>query len=206
MVKSKIIGLGAEAVVTLNSDKTVSKVRPVKGYRIFQIDDKIRKLRTRAEGRLMLRASKIVNAPTVFSVDEKNHKLVMSFVDGEKLSDFLTSSGVDNAKSICFVLGKEVSKLHDSNIVHGDLTSSNIIVPNGGKEVFFIDFGLSFYSEKFEDKAVDVHLFKEALEAKHYDRFDSLYESFLKGYSSSKNFNKVIDQLSKVEARGRYRH
>ena len=211
MTKSKILGVGAEAIVILNSDFSVSKFRPAKGYRISVIDDKIRKFRTRAEGRLMLKASKIVNTPIVSEVDEKSHKIIMSFVKGVKLSDFLSSSSLIDSESVCFVLGGEVSKLHDSNIIHGDLTSSNIIVNDDKldknvKKVFFIDFGLSFHSDKFEDKAVDVHLFKEALEAKHYDRFSSLYKSFLKGYSSSKNYNKVLDQLKKVEARGRYRH
>ena len=38
------------------------------------------------------------------------------------------------------------------------------------KKIYLIDFGLSLYSNKPEDKAVDLHLLKQALESKHYRR------------------------------------
>lgn len=203
-MKPKIIGNGAEATITLSPEGNVWKFRPKKSYRIPLIDDKIRRLRTRAEGRIMTKASKIVNVPTVHSSDESSTTVVMSFVEGKKLSDFFDSSSKVDCEKICFILAGEVAKLHDAGIVHGDLTSSNIIVDKG--QIFFIDFGLSFHSQKSEDKAVDIHLFKQALEARHHKDFPHLYNSFLNGYKKSRNYDLVISQLLKVEARGRYRH
>ena len=202
MVKSRIIGNGAEAVVTLSND-LVTKTRLKKSYRISEIDDRITKLRTRAEVKLITRASSVVNVPKIVSFSEKDKTIVMSYVDGEKLSEFLSSS--KDQLLIAKNLGECVAKLHDSSIVHGDLTTSNMILDNYNN-LFFIDFGLSFYSEKFEDKAVDIHLLKEALQAKHYEKYNELWDSFLSGYKKSNNYSKVIDQLKKVELRGRYRH
>ncbi len=202
MVKSRIIGNGAEAVVTL-SDDLVTKTRLKKSYRIKEIDDRITKLRTRAEVKLINRASSVVNVPKIVSFSEKDKVIVMSYVDGEKLSDILSSN--NNSLIVAKIIGESVSKLHDNSIIHGDLTTSNMILDKDNN-LFFVDFGLSFYSEKLEDKAVDIHLFKEALEAKHYERYNQLWVAFLSGYKNSKNYLKVLEQLRKVELRGRYRH
>ena len=200
---SKIIGRGAEAVIYLDeSSGSVSKERLKKSYRIEEIDNKLRKLRTRSEARLMERASKIINTPKIISSSEKDKIISMSYIRGKKLSDALNS--LNNSLDVCRIIGESVAKLHDANIIHGDLTTSNIILRNG--KVYFIDFGLSFYSEKIEDKAVDVHLFKQALEARHFNKYDTLLRNFLEGYKNSKNYDKVLQQLNKVEARGRYRH
>jgi Kae1-associated kinase Bud32 len=100
-------------------------------------------------------------------------------------------------------LGEQVAKLHKDNLIHGDLTTSNIIL--SGKQIFIIDFGLGFTSYRLEDKAVDLHLIKQALEAKHWQNHEKLFGGFLKGYISQDNGG-VLDQLKKVEARGRYKH
>ncbi len=202
MVKSRIIGNGAEAIITLN-DNLVTKTRLKKSYRIKELDDKITKLRTRAEAKLIERVSSVVNVPKVISSSEKDKTIVMSYVKGKKISDVLDLS--KNSLFIVKSIGESVSKIHDNNIIHGDLTTSNMILDKDNN-VFFVDFGLSFYSEKFEDKAVDIHLFKEALSAKHYQNFSSLWDSFLSGYKSSVNYSKVLSQLKSVELRGRYRH
>jgi len=100
-----------------------------------------------------------------------------------------------------------------------DLTTSNIILANGEQrmandkrqtKVFLIDFGLSFVSTKIEDKAVDIHLIKQALEAKHFRSPDhlrgqnhqQLFKNFLKTYDNKE----VIERLKIVEKRGRYKH
>ena len=93
--------------------------------------------------------------------------------------------------------------MHVQNIIHGDLTTSNMILKN--EKVFFIDFGLGFISNKIEDKAVDIHLFKEALEARHFLSWEILFKEFLKGYEAYPEHKKVLEQMKKVEGRGRYR-
>jgi TP53 regulating kinase and related kinases len=198
---SSVIGRGAEGII-VKKGRTVVKTRPCKSYRIKAIDDKIRKLRTRGEARLMIRASSVVSVPKIVSSSEGDSTIVMEFIDGEKISDVLNS--LKGSLKVCKMIGESVARLHDNNIVHGDLTTSNLLFSEG--KIFFIDFGLSFFSTRVEDKAVDIHLFKQALEAKHFQKFSKLYQSFLSGYKSSVNFQKTLDQLSKVEARGRHRH
>ena len=100
-------------------------------------------------------------------------------------------------------IGEQISKLHDNNIIHGDLTTSNMIVKEG--KVYFIDFGLGFISNKIEDKAVDLHLLKQALESKHHENWEESFNEILRGYNKSKNFKDVINRLDKVERRGRYK-
>ena len=72
--------------------------------------------------------------------------------------------------------------------------------------VFIIDFGLGFISKRIEDKAVDLHLIKQALEAKHFQNWEDLFNSFSEGYQDYKEAKEVLSRLKKVESRGRYKH
>jgi len=72
-------------------------------------------------------------------------------------------------------------------------------------EVWFIDFGLGFISLRIEDKAVDLHLIKQALEAKHFKNWQEYWKNIELGYKTSKDYSKIFEQLKKVESRGRYK-
>ena len=195
----KIIAQGAEAVI-IKKGKLAIKNRIEKTYRHPELDEKIRKLRTRAESRILERISKIIPVPKIISSDEIKKTIKLEFIAGKKLAEILEKS---DYKKVCKQIGKSLAKLHDNNIIHGDLTTSNLIL--NGKKVYFIDFGLSFHSQKIEDKAVDLHLIKEALEAKHPAISKTAYDSVIKGYKHSQNYTKVIKQLDIVEKRGRYK-
>lgn len=202
-----IIARGAEAII-ISKDSVLIKKRIEKGYRIKTIDDKLRKLRTRQEARLLEKASSVINVPKVAKVDEKEKEVFLENIIGQKLSDYLNLFPLNKQKEILKNVGQEVAKLHDTDIIHGDLTTSNMILTKECRNdaVYFIDFGLGFKSTREEDKAVDIHLLKQALEAKHYQHHKILFEEFLKGYKKSKNSKKVLERLEKVEARGRYKH
>lgn len=202
MTPQKILQQGAEAII-FKKKNVIIKHRSKKSYRIKEIDDKIRKLRTRSESKLLIKASKIISVPKLILTDEITKSLTMDFVDGEKLSDHLNSFDLKKQKTVSKLIGRSISKLHDSNIIHGDLTTSNMILKN--KEVYFIDFGLGFQSHKIEDKAVDLHLLKQALEAKHFKTWEILFKELLKSYSTSKDSKKVLERLRAVERRGRYK-
>ena len=102
-------------------------------------------------------------------------------------------------------LGEEISKLHKADIIHGDLTTSNMILVD--KKIFIIDFGLGYISKKIEDKAVDLHLLKQALEAKHFENWTELFEEFKEAYSKDYPESKqIFERITAVERRGRYRH
>ena len=199
-MKPKIIFLGAEAVIE-KIGKTINKNRISKSYRHPKLDEKIIKQRTKKETKLLFKANKIINSPKLIS--STPNQISMEFIDGKPLSNNLEN--LSNYRKICKQVGKDLAKLHDSGIIHGDLTTSNILLEKKTSKIFFIDFGLSFHSNRIEDKAVDLHLIKEALEAKHPKIFKNSFKKILKGYKKSENFQKVLTRLEKVESRGRYK-
>ncbi len=197
-MKQNIIGRGAEAILTKEKDCLI-KDRIKKRYRIPELDIKLRKSRTKKEAKLLLRAASLIPVPEIISTDNKE-KITMQFIEGKKLSE--TLDNLKNKEKICEKIGNNIAKLHDSNIIHGDLTTSNMILSEN--KVYFIDFGLGFTSKRIEDKAVDLHLLKQALEAKHFQDWETLFTSVLKGYKTT-NKNLILEQLRKVESRGRYK-
>jgi Kae1-associated kinase Bud32 len=202
MSKEQIIQQGAEAIL-IKKENILLKKRISKGYRIKELDEKIRKLRTRSESKLLEKSRRLVPIPKVLNVNEKTNEIDMEFIEGLKLSDHL-----DNLKDwerICNSIGENIAKLHDQGIVHGDLTTSNMIWQEKEKKLYFIDFGLGFANARTEDKAVDLYLIKEALEAKHFLHFEKFFKAVLEGYKISKNYKETLIRLQKVEKRGRYK-
>ena len=193
----KLIQQGAEAILTRIDKNRLIKERVKKSYRIEEIDKKIRKFRTKREAKLLTTAK--INVPKVFNVDEENMKIEMEFLEGDLLKNILDTLSLEKSLEICKQIGTEVSSLHSQDIIHGDLTTSNMILKED--KLYFIDFGLGFFSTKAEDKAVDLHLLKQALESKHYKNFEKLYKTILKNYKHKD----VLKRLEKVELRGRYK-
>jgi TP53 regulating kinase-like protein len=202
-MKEKIIAQGAEAMIILKDDEILKK-RIKKYYRIYELDERIRKLRTRSEAKIIERARKVIPVPKLIEASEKNKEIKLEFIDGLKLSENLDDFELNKQKEICKKLGELICKLHDAEIIHGDLTTSNMILK--GSEIYFIDFGLAFMSSKFEDKAVDLHLLKQALEAKHFKNWEELWKEVEKGYNKSKESKIVFERMKAIEKRGRYRH
>ncbi len=232
---TKIIQQGAEAKIILKN-KTIIKDRISKSYRIPELDKRIRKSRTKSEAKLLNKSSKIVNIPAPIIEYKDKFQIKMPYIKGQRLSDNLNEFPLKKQKLICNQIGKEIAKLHNANIIHGDLTTSNMILVDnlnvkskltnksirdvalihnkklrsergiGIGIIYFIDFGLGYISHKFEDKAVDIHLFKQALEAKHFRNWKILFQEFEKGYKKSKDFKIIFERLKAVEKRGRYKH
>jgi TP53 regulating kinase-like protein len=194
-----LIQQGAEARVYYR-DGTIIKERVKKSYRHEAIDKVIRKCSTRREAKLLAKAAEFIPVPKVIDSCDKDMTISMEFLEGKKLRDCVEE--IDR-KEIFVKVGKKIARLHNAHIIHGDLTTSNIIVH---EKVYFIDFGLGFVSTKVEDKAVDVHLIRKALESKHYKYAEECFNYILKGYESeSKEFKEVMNRLEKVEKRGRYK-
>jgi TP53 regulating kinase-like protein len=197
-----IIGRGAEAIL-IHENNNLIKKRIKKSYRIDILDQKLRKQRTRKESKLLEKAAKLIPVPKVKKVSDTNMEIDMEFIEGKKLSEHLDS--LKNAEEICIEIGKNTAKLHDAGIIHGDLTTSNMILADKDNKVYFIDFGLGFESNKIEDKAVDLHLIKQALEAKHFNHYEQFFKAILEGYKASKHHEATINRLKAVEKRGRYK-
>ena len=191
---SKLIGHGAEARLFKVGDKVV-KERPAKGYRLPVIDEKLRKLRTRKEAKILVTLKKKnIPAPLLLKVCDKSMKIDMSFIDGKKVRDVLN-------EKLAREIGQKVGLLHQNDIIHADLTTSNMILKG---QIHLIDFGLSFISKKVEDKAVDLHLLDRALESRHYDIYKQCMEQVLQGYKETyPEAAAVLKRLETVQKRGR---
>jgi Kae1-associated kinase Bud32 len=192
------IACGAEAVLYKDNDVLV-KERVKKGYRIKEIDERLRSRRTRNEASL-LRKAKAAGVLTPQVIDEEKFVLRMQYIDGKKVKDVLNAK---TCKDVCKNIGKSIGILHSFDIIHGDLTTSNMIVK--GSEIYFIDFGLGFISKRPEDKATDLYLLHEALESTHYDVLKNAWKLILKAYVENYGeSNSIINALKKVEMRRRY--
>ena len=198
----EIIQRGAEAIIYLEKGKLV-KERIAKGYRIPELDHKIRKQRTKSEAKLMKRSEGAgAFVPNVQVEDD--FRLVMEYLRGEKLKDVLNSMPTKKRNSVCEKIGGMIAKLHTNGIIHGDLTTSNMILSNG--DVFFIDFGLGKFSEKIEDQAVDLFLLYEALKSTHFKVLEECWGRVLKTYE--RDYSRAEDvskRIEKIKKRRRYR-
>lgn len=197
----KIIKRGAEADVFLIAwyqNIAISKTRNPKKYRNKILDNLIRMRRTIHEANMLHSVKKIgIKTPFLYFLDPKRAEIIMEYIDGKNVKDILS-------KEIGFEIGKCVSILHNNNIIHGDLTTSNFIKSN--HDLYLIDFGLSFYSERREDMATDIRIIKEIFSSAHIDIFEETYKCFLKGYAehTNNNFNRILKVVKDIEARGRY--
>ena len=208
----KLIAQGAEAKLFLGS-QGILKQRFRKSYRIREIDNKLRGFRTRREAKVLDKLQTIgFPAPKVIKNDEKED-LIIEKIEGNLVKEILEKVKIfsPKEKKLCSEIGKKIAVLHNNGIIHGDLTTSNIILGKNSegvfsRKVFFIDFGLSFFSEKAEDKAVDLHLLKEGLESRHYKVWEECFKCAIDAYrKEAKNSSETLKRLEAVEKRGRYR-
>ncbi len=196
----KILFQGAEAKLYKEKDNLV-KERFSKKYRHTVLDEKLRKSRTKREVKVLLKLKEL-NFPCSHYInhDENTMQITMDFIDGSLLKDVFEKDFKLHAQ----LIGKNIALMHKNGIIHGDLTTSNMIFYKN--ELYFIDFGLSFFSNKIEDMAVDLHLLKQALESKHYSVFERAFDIVLSEYAKYfKDADKVVKRLKVVEKRGRYK-
>jgi TP53 regulating kinase and related kinases len=196
--------IGAEAVIEPTDwfgRKAVSKRRVPKSYRDPELDKILRSKRTKEEVEI-LHAAKLagVETPEVFFADPLVSEIIMEYVGGPLLKDAEPDSPMFR------VVGEYAAKLHEKNIIHGDLTTKNAIV--SGKRFVLIDFGLSFISDRIEDRAEDLHLLKQSLKSSNPSSIASKeYDQILKGYAAivgNAFSNRILKQIAEIELRGRY--
>ncbi len=176
---------GAEAIVKLGKligKKVVIKDRIPKKYRIEEIDQRLRKERTKKEARLLHKAKLSgVRCPTVLEVEE--FRLVLELLPGKRKMN----------KDIAYKAGEILAKLHDAGIIHGDFTVANLLYDR--KILSVIDFGLGFFSTEIEHKAIDVFTM---INSTPYQK------SFLDGYKKHNDYKKVLDRMEIIKKRTRY--
>ena len=201
----KILKKGAEADVyltTWNTKKSILKIRKEKKYRNSQLDNRIRKQRTIRETQIISDVKSFgISTPLIYFVDYKKFSIYMQYVKGDLVRDLDEKL----IPKICLELGQIVGKLHENGIMHGDLTTSNFIKTQ--KHLFLIDFGLANRTEKADDHAVDLRLFKEILNSAHANVMEKSWKNFIIGYEKSvgkKQCKKVLELVAVIESRGRY--
>lgn len=205
-----LIKKGAEANLFLeewHGRKVIMKRRLEKKYRLGELDAAIRFHRTLHEPQLIHRAKEAgVPTPTIFSVDITDANIIMEYIVGKQMKRVL--EGLSNAErlQLCRHIGSMIGRLHRHGIIHGDLTTSNMILTSSRK-VFFVDFGLGELSAELEAKGVDLHLMKRALHSTHYRFADECVKAVLEGYSATSGADvakSVLEKIREIERRGRY--
>ncbi|RAP53744.1 MAG: Kae1-associated kinase Bud32 [Methanosphaera sp. rholeuAM130] len=194
---------GAEADIIdakWDGNDVVIKHRLKKSYRNDKLDDKLRLERTKKEAKLLSDSRKLgVRTPYVYSIDLEDKSIVEEKINATKLHDIIVDTDDKNDLVDLFAsIGENVSKLHEGEIIHGDLTTENILVDLSGP--IFIDFGLGRYSNLIEDKGTDLLVFKKSLTTIVPGYYKELFNYFIDGYDD----NDVFKKIEEIESRGRY--
>ena len=201
---------GAEASLFLASwhgRRVIVKARFPKKYRPRKLDAKIRSYRTAHEPQLMHEAKRAgVPTPTIFLVDMKYAAITMEFVEGKQVKQVLAGVSKKERQELCTKIGGLIGKMHKHGVIHGDLTTSNMIL-NGEGKIFLVDFGLGEKNNELEARGVDLHLMKRALQSTHYQFAEECFKSVMAGYSGVvgvEEAEKVFEKIGEIEQRGRY--
>lgn len=208
MAGLKLIKKGAEAELYRGDwmgFDSIFKRRVPKAYRNKELDRYIRSTRTSLEAKLLSESRRLgVPTPLVYLVDVERAEIIMSHIDGTTVKQLMGGLDDEGVGRLFEDVGNLVGRLHRGGIVHGDLTTSNMVVKDG--RVFFIDFGLGEHSFSTEARGVDIHLMRRALESSHHRASKRAYSSFIAGYSGTfgGEAREVIRRVGEIRRRGRY--
>ncbi len=205
-----LVKKGAEASLFLekwHGRKVMMKRRLPKKYRLPQLDERIRSYRTVHEPQLMHQSKKTgVPTPAILMIDVKEANIVMEFIEGEQVKQILHAFTTEERRKLCNHIGELIGNLHNHGIIHGDLTTSNMILTSHGK-IVFVDFGLGEFSTELEARGVDLHLMKRAFQSTHFKHAKECFEAVLEGYvkvMGKKLTEDVSEKIREIEERGRY--
>jgi TP53 regulating kinase-like protein len=201
-----LIKRGAEAEIyetDFFGKRAVVKRRVPKGYRIEELDNRIRAERTRAEARTIHRAKEAgVRTPYIYDIDMQEMSIVMEFMELPRVKEVVEKCSDEERETIAESIGRTVGRLHSAGIVHGDLTTSNMLIDGG--EIALIDFGLAEITKETERMASDLRVLKEGWRSAHY-LHEELLETIFQSYGDSWDGGKhVLKLLEKAESRRRY--
>jgi Kae1-associated kinase Bud32 len=185
------------------------KDRETKSYRPKNLDERLKRERTRNEVRLLTEARRLgVRTPIVYDVDLPHHRLILEQLPGPTLKDLLDAAKEDPipVEPPVRALGKAIGRLHAGGISHGDLTSSNILYPDGaGGSPALLDLSMGARNAGVEERGIDLHLVEEDLKALH-PKGDILFRTFLEGYAEGNPEGQAEVRKRAREIRGRVRY
>ncbi|XP_043585807.1 EKC/KEOPS complex subunit TP53RK isoform X1 [Bombus pyrosoma] len=224
----ELIAQGAEARVYKGiylGKLTLIKERFEKKYRHADLDKRLTKDRIKAECRAIIRAKAAgVATPAIYLVNLERRCIYMEYIqDAIILKDFIdekVSKETNDDRLLNFIaqgLGTVIAKLHSKNIIHGDMTTSNVLLKNInddhiGKYVannfVIIDFGLARIESSVEDKAVDLYVLERSLLSAHSEvplLFSKIFEIYQKHYTNKSQCKEIVSKYKEVQLRGRKR-
>ncbi|CAH0482663.1 unnamed protein product [Peronospora belbahrii] len=182
----------------------VIKERITKSYRLSVLDKKLSHRRLIQEARCILKCRRAgVLTPVIFLVDEDTSRLYLEKVQGGSLKDYLRRAYQLDlnygpmALKMAYQIGEAIAKMHDADIVHGDLTTSNMMLSSDdATDVTMIDFGLANSQPLPEDKAVDLYVMERAFASTHVNS-ELLVEEVLRAYrAKSRRSDAIFQKLS----------
>lgn len=203
-----------------SNTRSVIKHRFSKAYRHPTLDARLTKERTKRERRMIERIhekSKILSPYMPRVVWSNSDTILMTEVlDCETVFDYINAQSGD-ISNIANLIGECVAELHSIGIIHGDLTTSNLLllsqkekVSDNNHIIIPIDFGLSTGSEHPEERAVDLYVLERALLSAHFSDskfFDSVLEVYLERLATKTQdmsaAKKIVEKLKDVRLRGR---
>lgn len=199
----EMIGKGAEANIYLDGDAAI-KERIKKIYRVDELDESLRKSRTKREAKLISMARRAgVPTPFIRDIDDKKMSITLDFIDGHKIRKILNDVSKEERIKICTQAGINTGLLHKNHIIHGDLTTSNMILKDD--KIYFIDFGLGEINKAVEAKGVDLLVFKKSLRSTHFKYEKECLDAFFDGYRREfRDCGEILKRLESIEKRGRY--
>ena len=202
----EVIRKGAEAEIRIGTwmgRKVIVKSRVPKTYRHVELDTALRSFRTKNEARLIQEARHHgVPTPIIYDIDLEEAEIVMEEIQGERVKDVLERANAASIKMICNEIGRLTAILHKNGIVHGDLTTSNMIMRDG--RIWLIDFSLGERKAQIEEMGVDLHLVKQAFLSAHseiFHHFQTVLESYKEHFEGA---DEVLERVKNIESRGRY--
>lgn len=208
--EKKLFKKGAEASLYFadwHQRRVIIKMRIPKKYRSPVLDEQIRSYRTVHEPQLIHEAKEAgVPTPLIYMVNVPESSITMEYIEGQQVKQLLNKVSKAKRHYICVKIGQYIAQLHSHDIIHGDLTTSNMILNQKGK-LFFVDFGLGEKNGELEAQGVDLHLLKRALQSTHYLFWEECFQSVLCGYTSVLGVElaeKVYEKIREIEKRGRY--
>ncbi|KAF9351223.1 TP53 regulating kinase [Mortierella sp. AD094] len=208
----ELIKQGAEARVYLApfcERQAIVKERFVKAYRHPTLDKKLTSRRVIQEARCLNRCQKaLIDTPTVYMVDVEKSLIYMEYIEGTSVRDYLvTAEGqtTEAQQKVAVEIGRALGLMHNIDVVHGDLTTSNLLMRQETGSVVLIDFGLSYVSQLIEDKAVDLYVLERAFSSTHPNT-EVMFAQILDAYGQSGKASKqILKKLEDVRLRGRKR-
>ncbi|XP_063703147.1 EKC/KEOPS complex subunit TP53RK [Culicoides brevitarsis] len=214
----ELLQQGAEGRIFIGDYKgqrCLVKERFVKNYRHPDLDAHLTKTRIKAEQKAVERCTKAgVLTPKIFEADIKDRKIYMEYLETSITSkQYIIEHGSNAAlmEKLATAIGTAVGKMHANNIIHGDLTTSNMLIKPKTEDfadydLVMIDFGLSQYSTTTEDKGVDLYVLERALLSTH-SKVEGLFPKILEAYctENAKGSKEVVAKLEEVRLRGRKR-